>query len=99
MEKMAAVRIIICLHCEGPAIYTADRSLRCDFPLTPGDYFGNSSGALLMIKGNELHMGHLTLEKGEINVDEVINDSLYVIQNLKKLQAGGKIWGAGFLDK
>lgn len=32
---------------------------------------------LLLIKGNELHMNHLTLEKGEVNVDGTIDGLTY----------------------
>jgi len=36
-----------------------------------------TSCGLLLIKGNELHMNHLTLEKGEVNVDGTIDGLTY----------------------
>lgn len=32
---------------------------------------------LLLIKGQELHMSHLTLEKGEVNVDGTVDSLTY----------------------
>lgn len=60
-----------------------------------GEIILETSLGLLMIKGNELHMSHLTLEKGEINVDGNI-DSLTYSESQKASKQAEKIWGRLF---
>ena len=60
-----------------------------------GEIILETALGLLMIKGNELHMSHLTLEKGEINVDGNI-DSLTYSESQKASKQAEKIWGRLF---
>ena len=60
-----------------------------------GEIILETALGLLMIKGNELHMSHLTLEKGEINVDANI-DSLTYSESQKASKQAEKIWGRLF---
>jgi sporulation protein YabP len=43
----------------------------------PGEIILETSAGLLMIKGSELHMNHLSLEKGETGVDGTIDSLTY----------------------
>lgn len=55
-----------------------------------------TSCGLLLIKGNELHMNHLTLEKGEVNVDGIIDGLTYANDSSADKKAGhflGKLFG------
>lgn len=60
-----------------------------------GEIILETALGLLMIKGNELHMSHLTLEKGEINVDGNI-DSLTYSESQKASKQAEKMWGRLF---
>ena len=60
-----------------------------------GEIILETALGLLMIKGNELHMSHLTLEKGEIKVDGNI-DSLTYSESQKASKQAEKIWGRLF---
>lgn len=42
-----------------------------------GEIILETDSGMLMIKGNELHMSHLTLEKGEVNVDGHVDSLTY----------------------
>lgn len=50
---------------------------------------------LLLIKGKELHMNHLTLEKGEVNVDGIIDGLTYANDGADKKTGHflGKLFG------
>ncbi len=43
----------------------------------PGEIILETSAGLLLIKGSELHMNHLSLEKGETGVDGTIDSLTY----------------------
>jgi sporulation protein YabP len=43
----------------------------------PGEIILETSAGLLMIKGAQLHMNHLSLEKGETGVDGTIDSLTY----------------------
>lgn len=45
----------------------------------------DTEDGLLMIQGEDLHVNHLTLEKGEVNIDGHV-DSLIYSNNQKKLK-------------
>lgn len=42
-----------------------------------GEIILETEAGMLMIKGSELHMSHLTLEKGEVNVDGTVDSLTY----------------------
>lgn len=54
-----------------------------------------TSEGLLMIRGDNLHVNHLTLEKGEVNVDGSV-DSLVYSNGKKTAKAGEKGLGRWF---
>lgn len=54
-----------------------------------------TESGLLLIKGTELHMSHLTLDKGEVHVDGNIDSLTYSDSNKASKQAE-KIWGRLF---
>lgn len=43
----------------------------------PGEIILETSAGLLLIKGSELHMNHLSLEKGETGVDGTVDSLTY----------------------
>ena len=54
-----------------------------------------TASGMLMIKGSDLHMSHLTVEKGEVNVDGNV-DSLTYSDSHKASKQAGKILGRLF---
>lgn len=60
-----------------------------------GEVFLETSEGMLMIKGRELHMSHLTVEKGEVRVDGQI-DSLVYSDSHKAAKQAGKLVGRLF---
>lgn len=53
----------------------------------PGEIILETSAGLLLIKGSELHMNHLSLEKGETGVDGKIDSMTYSESNRGAKQA------------
>ena len=54
-----------------------------------------TSQGMLMIKGEQLHMSHLSLEKGEVNVDGNV-DSLTYSESHKAAKQAQKLMGRLF---
>ena len=54
----------------------------------PGEIILETSAGLLLIKGAELHMNHLSLEKGETGVDGRVDSLTYSEANSGARQAG-----------
>ena len=54
----------------------------------PGEIILETSAGLLLIKGSELHMNHLSLEKGETGVDGRVDSLTYSETNSSARQAG-----------
>lgn len=54
-----------------------------------------TAAGMLMIKGNELHMSHLAIDAGEVNVDGNV-DSLTYSDSHKASKQAGKILGRLF---
>ena len=54
----------------------------------PGEIILETSAGLLLIKGSEQHMNHLSLEKGETGVDGRVDSLKYTKTNSSALQAG-----------
>ena len=55
----------------------------------------DTEDGLLMIRGDNLHVNHLTLEKGEVNVDGSV-DSLVYSSGKKTAKSGEKGLGRWF---
>ena len=55
----------------------------------PGEIILETSAGLLLIKGAELHMNHLSLEKGETGVDGRVDSLTYSEAHGCSLDAGG----------
>lgn len=55
----------------------------------------DTEDSLLMIRGDNLHVNHLTLEKGEVNVDGSV-DSLVYSSGKKTAKSGEKGLGRWF---
>lgn len=53
----------------------------------PGEIILETSAGLLLIKGSELHMNHLSLEKGETGVDGTVDSLTYSEANRGAKQA------------
>lgn len=54
----------------------------------PGEIILETSAGLLLIKGAELHMNHLSLEKGETGVDGRVDSLTYSESSRNTGQAG-----------
>lgn len=54
----------------------------------PGEIILETSAGLLLIKGETLHMNHLSLEKGETGVDGSVDSLTYSEVNKGASQAG-----------
>lgn len=59
------------------------------------EIFLETSAGMLMIKGSDLHMSHLTVEKGEVNIDGTV-DSLTYSDSGRASKQAGKILGRLF---
>lgn len=59
------------------------------------EIFLETAAGMLMIKGSELHMSHLTVEKGEVNIDGTVDSLTYSEASSVSKQAG-KILGRLF---
>lgn len=53
----------------------------------PGEIILETSAGLMLVKGSELHMNHLSLEKGETGIDGTIDSLTYSEVNHKAKQA------------
>lgn len=50
-----------------------------------------TEGGLLLIRGEDLHMSHLSLDKGEVNVEGTVDSLNYSDSNKASKQAGNLI--------
>jgi len=53
-----------------------------------GEIILETEGGLLLIRGEDLHMSHLSLDKGEVNVEGTVESLTYSDSHKASKQAG-----------